>query len=57
LAGEFRGLPATFPPPERAALAWRVATTLAVRIGYPGPLTDPEWFLIWIARSAATRGN
>jgi uncharacterized RDD family membrane protein YckC len=56
-ARKFLRRAASFPPPERAALAWRVATTLAVRIGYPGPLTDPEWFLIWIARSAATRGN
>jgi uncharacterized RDD family membrane protein YckC len=55
-AREFLRRAATFPPRERAALAWRVATTLAFRIGYPGPLTDPEWFLIWIARSAATRG-
>jgi uncharacterized RDD family membrane protein YckC len=56
-AREFLRRAATFPPPERAALAWRVAATLALRIGYPGPLTDPEWFLIWIARSAAGQGN
>ena len=56
-AREFLRRAATFPPPERAALAWRVATTLALRIGYPDPITDPEWFLIWIVRSAATLGN
>lgn len=54
-AREFLRRAATFPPHERAALAWRVAATLALRIGYPAPLTDPEWFLIWIARSAAAR--
>jgi uncharacterized RDD family membrane protein YckC len=53
-AREFLRRAATFPPRERAALAWRVASTLALRIGYPAPLTDPEWFLIWIARSAAS---
>ncbi len=52
-AREFLRRAATFPPRERAALAWRVAATLALRIGYAGPLTDPEWFLTWIARSAA----
>jgi uncharacterized RDD family membrane protein YckC len=52
-AREFLRRAVTFPPRERAALAWRIATTLALRIGYPGPITDPEWFLIWIARSAA----
>lgn len=51
-AREFLRRAATFPPRERAALAWRVATTLAHRIGYTVPLTDPEWFLIWIVRSA-----
>jgi len=54
-AREFLRRAATFPPPERAALAWRVATTLAARIGYLEPLTHPEWFLIWIVRSAAGR--
>ncbi len=54
-AREFLRRAATFPPPERAALAWRVATTLAARIGYAEPLTHPEWFLIWIVRSAAGR--
>jgi len=52
-AREFLRRAATFPPPERAALAWRVATTLAIHIGYTEPLTHPEWFLIWIVRSAA----
>ncbi len=52
-AREFLRRAATFPPPERASLAWRVATTLAARIGYAEPLTHPEWFLIWIVRSAA----
>lgn len=54
-AREFLRRAATFPPRERAALAWRIATTLALRIGYPDPLTDPEWFLIWIARTAAAQ--
>ncbi len=52
-AREFLRRAGTFPPQERAALAWRVATTLAIRIGYPDPLAHPEWFLIWIVRSAA----
>jgi len=56
-AREFLRRAATFPPPERAALAWRVAITLAARIGYAEPLTHPEWFLIWIVRSAATQGD
>jgi len=56
-AREFLRRAATFPPPERAALAWRVATTLAARIGYSAPLTHPEWFLIWIVRSAAAGGD
>lgn len=56
-AREFLRRAATFPPPERAALAWRVATTLASRIGYTDPLIYPEWFLLWIIRSAAARGN
>ncbi|MHB8646827.1 MAG: RDD family protein [Thermomicrobiales bacterium] len=56
-AREFLRRAATFPPPERAALAWRVATTLALRIGYTGPLTHPEWFLLWIVRSAATQND
>jgi uncharacterized RDD family membrane protein YckC len=52
-AREFLRRAATFPLPERAALAWRVATTLAARIGYREPIMHPEWFLIWIVRSAA----
>jgi uncharacterized RDD family membrane protein YckC len=56
-AREFLRRAATFPLPERAALAWRVATTLAARIGYREPIMHPEWFLIWIVRSAATQGN
>ena len=56
-AREFLRRAATFPPPERAALAWRVAITLAARIGYNEPLMHPEWFLIWIVRSAAAQGN
>ncbi|MCA1669741.1 MAG: RDD family protein [Thermomicrobia bacterium] len=56
-AREFLRRAATFPPPERAALAWRVATTLAARIGYPTQPPHPEWFLIWIVHSAATQGN
>ncbi|MGI8687587.1 MAG: RDD family protein [Thermomicrobiales bacterium] len=56
-AREFLRRAATFPPPERAALAWRVATTLAARIGYSESLTHPEWFLIWIVRNAATQGD
>lgn len=56
-AREFLRRAATFPPPERAALAWRVAITLAVRIGYTEPLVHPEWFLVWIVRSAVARGN
>ncbi len=53
---EFLRRAPTFPLPERAALAWRLATTLAVRIGYPAPLTHPEWFIAWIVRSAAAQG-
>jgi len=56
-AREFLRRAASFPPPERAALAWRVATTLAARIGHAEPLAHPEWFLIWIVRSAAAQGN
>jgi uncharacterized RDD family membrane protein YckC len=56
-AREFLRRAASFPPPERAALAWRVATTLAARIGHAEPVTHPEWFLIWIVRSAAAQGN
>ena len=56
-AREFLRRAATFPSPERAALAWRVATTLAARIGYAEPLTHPEWFLIWVVRSAAAGEN
>ncbi len=52
-AREFLRRAPTFPPPERAALAWRVATTLAIHIGYTDPLLHPEWLLIWIVRSAA----
>ena len=56
-AREFLRRAATFPPSERTALAWRVATTLAARIGFTEPLTHPEWFLVWIVRSAAIQGN
>ena len=56
-AREFLRRAATFPPPERAALAWRVASTLAARIGYRDPLMHPEWFLIWIVRSAGAGEN
>ncbi len=56
-AREFLRRAATFPPPERAALAWRVATTLAIRIGYSEPIFHPEWFLIWIVRSAVGQGD
>lgn len=56
-AREFLRRAATFPPPERTALSWRVAATLATRIGYSGPLLYPEWFLVWIVRSAAAEGH
>ena len=55
-AREFLRRAPTFHPRERFALAWRVATTLAVRMEYPDPLTDPEWFIIWVVRSAAREG-
>ena len=29
--------------------------TLAIRIGYGQPVTHPEWFILWIVRSAAAR--
>lgn len=56
-AREFLRRAATFPPPERVALAWRVAITLAIRIGYNEPIFHPEWFLIWIVRSATGQGE
>ena len=52
-AREFLRRAGTFPPRERAALAWRVALTLAARIGYPEWIVSPEWFIAWIVRSAA----
>lgn len=54
-AREFLRRAPTFPMPERIALAWRVATTLATRIGYTEPLYHPEWFIVWIVRSAAAK--
>ena len=54
-AREFLRRAPTFPMPERIALAWRVATTLAARIGYTEPLSHPEWFIVWIVRSAAAK--
>lgn len=56
-AREFLRRAATFPSQERAALAWRLATTLAIRIAYPWPITHPEWFVLWVVRSAAAREN
>jgi uncharacterized RDD family membrane protein YckC len=55
-AREFLRRAPTFPTPERIALAWRVATTLAARISYTEPLSHPEWFIVWIVRSAAAKG-
>jgi uncharacterized RDD family membrane protein YckC len=52
-AREFLRRAPSFPAPERIALAWRVATTLAARMGYTEPLFHPEWFIVWIVRSAA----
>lgn len=54
-AREFLRRAGTFAPPERAALAWRVAVTLAARMGYTVPPPEPEWFLVWVVRSAAQR--
>lgn len=54
-AREFLRRAPTFPLPERAALAWRLATTLAAYLGYTAPLADPEWFIAWIVRSAAAQ--
>lgn len=54
-AREFLRRASTFPPPERAALAWRVAVTLAARMGYTTPPPEPEWFLVWVVRSASQR--
>ena len=41
-AREFLRRAATFPPPERAALAWRVATTLAAPHRLPRPAHRPR---------------
>jgi len=54
-AREFLRRAASFAPPQRAALAWRVAVTLAARMGYTTPPPEPEWFLVWVVRSAAGR--
>ncbi len=56
-AREFLRRAGTFAPAERAAIAWRVATTLAVRMGYPQPPPQPEWFLVWVLQSAAHPGG
>ncbi len=56
-AREFLRRSTTFAPRERAALAWRVAVTLAARMGYTTPPPEPEWFLVWVVRSAAQRGD
>ena len=52
-AREFLRRASSFPPEARAALAWRVAVTLAARMGYTTPPPEPEWFLVWVVRSAA----
>lgn len=55
-AREFLRRAPTFPLPERAALAWRLATTLAIHTGYADPLYHPEWFIVWVVRSATAQG-
>lgn len=54
-AREFLRRAPSFAPPQRFALGWRVAVTLAARMGYTTPPPEPEWFLVWVVRSAAGR--